>query len=185
MRSEDNRRSKQLPHPAPEAARRPASCIALFPEKRDARTPAFVTIEIKILGSDDAAVLSRVADDVFDKPVRDEYVREFLNDSRHHMAAALDDGVVVGVVSALHYVHPDKPPELWINEVGVAPTHQRRGLASQLMRAIFAHGRTLGCREAWVLTERSNEAALGLYRSLEGEEPEDETVLFAFRLTDG
>jgi aminoglycoside 6'-N-acetyltransferase I len=141
-----------------------------------------VTIQIKLLEPTDVAVLSRVADDVFDKPVRDEYVRDFLSDPRHHMAVAIDDGIVVGIVSALHYVHPDKPPELWINEVGVAPTHQRRGLATELMRAIFAHGRQLGCREAWVLTERSNEPALGLYRALDGKEPEDETVLFAFRL---
>jgi hypothetical protein len=39
------------------------------------------------------------------------------------MATAGD--TVVGFASAVHYVHPDKAPELWINEVGVAEPGDR------------------------------------------------------------
>ena len=42
-------------------------------------------------------------------------------------------------LSAVHYVHPDKlRPELWINEVGVAASHRRRGLGTRLLLAVFA-----------------------------------------------
>jgi GNAT superfamily N-acetyltransferase len=54
----------------------------------------------------------------------------------------------------VHYVHPDKPAELWINEVGVAPSHQRQGVGQRLLGALFELGGSLGCREAWVLTEQ-------------------------------
>jgi Acetyltransferase (GNAT) family len=54
---------------------------------------------------------------------------EFLADARHHLIMALNSGTVVGFVSAVHYLHPDKaPPEFWINKVGVAPTHQGQGI---------------------------------------------------------
>ena len=67
------------------------------------------------------------------------------------------------MASAVEYVHPDKPPQLWINEVGVAPTHQRRGIGRRLLAAILAHGRALGCTEAWLGTEEDNGSARGLY----------------------
>ena len=76
---------------------------------------------IRILGPGDAAVLDHVAEGVFDNAVDPRWTAEFLADSRHHLAVAVDDGQVVGMASAVHYVHPDKPPELWINEVRVGP----------------------------------------------------------------
>ena len=89
---------------------------------------------------------------------------------------------MVGFASAVSYVHPDKPPELWINEVGVAPTHHRRGVARALLGLLFEVGRREGCATAWVLTERENGPAMRLYQSCGGEEAEDETVMFSFEL---
>jgi len=86
------------------------------------------------------------------------------------MAVAIDEGQVVGMASAVHYLHPDKPPELWVNEVGVAPSHQQQGVGQQLLGALFAHGRGAGCREAWLGTEVDNTAARRLYAAVGGNE---------------
>jgi GNAT superfamily N-acetyltransferase len=91
-------------------------------------------VTVRILGPDDRVVLQHVAPDVFDGPVDARWSAEFLADPRHHLAVAIEDGLVVGMASALHYIHPDKPPELWVNEVGVAPTHQRQGSAGRRLR---------------------------------------------------
>lgn len=139
---------------------------------------------IRLLGPGDESVLERVAPDVFDHPVRPELVAELLADPRHHLAVAVDGDEVVGFASAVHYIHPDKEAELWINEVGVAPDHRRRGLGRRLMRALLEHAATLGCREAWVLTERGNAPATELYRSMGfGEGPSD-TVMFSIHLNE-
>jgi len=95
---------------------------------------------------------------------------------------ALDDGLVVGFATAVHYINPDKPPELWINEVGVAASHRRRGCGKKLLSALFRAGRRLGCVEAWVLTEPANTAALHLYRSAGGARKRTPSVMFEFRL---
>ncbi|MFL5613195.1 MAG: GNAT family N-acetyltransferase [Gemmatimonadaceae bacterium] len=120
-------------------------------------------LELQLLQPNDARVFDRVADGVFDCPVDPTLEREFLDDPRHHMYVAIADGVVVGMISAVHYVHPDKPAQLWINEVGVAPSHHRQGIGSRLLDAMLEHGRSLGCTEAWLGTEEDNVAARRLY----------------------
>ena len=132
-----------------------------------------MAIEVRVLHCGDEGVLSNVAAEVFDNPIDTELTKEFLEDSRHHIAVAIDDGLVVGFASGVHYIHPDKQPELWINEVGFAPTHRRRGLGKSVLRALFEVGRTLNCNLAWVLTYRTNVAAMALYSSVGGTEGAD------------
>ncbi len=127
-------------------------------------------VEVRLLGRGEIAVLERVAADVFDQPIDPRWAGEFFADPRHHLAVALRAGEVVGMASALHYVHPDKPPTLWVNEVGVSAALQRRGIGRRLVQTLLAHARELGCFEAWVGTELDNAAARGLYASLGGQE---------------
>jgi GNAT superfamily N-acetyltransferase len=141
-----------------------------------------VTIDIAVLRAHDTGVLERVAPDVFDGPIDARLAAEFLEDTRHHIAVAIDAGIVVGFASAVHYVHPDKPAELWINEVGVAPSHQRRGLGTRLLGALVAVGREHSCREAWVLTDFDNEAAHRLYGAVGGRPSEH--VMFSIPISD-
>jgi GNAT superfamily N-acetyltransferase len=95
---------------------------------------------------------------------------------------AIDEGRVVGMASAVHYVHPDKAPQLWINEVGVAPPYQGQGIGRRLMERLLDRGRELGCREAWVGTERSNIAGRRLYAAAGGIEAPEDFVIVEFDL---
>jgi len=141
-----------------------------------------MAIETRVLRRGDEAVLDRVAPGVFDDPVDARAAAEFLADPRHHLAVAVDGGVVVGFVSAVHYVHPDQPPQLFIIEVAVASAYQRAGLAKRMLGALLAHARALGCKTAWVGTEADNTAARALYRSVGGSLDQDAFVTFSFDL---
>ncbi len=147
-----------------------------------------MAIEVKILRRGDDNILMNVAAEVFDNPIDPHLTREFLEDPRHHIAVAIDDGVVVGFASAVHYIHPDKRPELWINEVGIAPTHRHRGLGKAVLNALFDLGRAHSCSVAWVLTDRSNVSAMALYSSAGGTEGTDglskALVGYSFALVD-
>jgi GNAT superfamily N-acetyltransferase len=138
-----------------------------------------MALEIKIVRRDDKSVLDNIANCVFDRPVDAELTSEFLCDPRHHLSVGIEDGVVVGFASAVHYVHPDKPPELWINEVGVSPSHLRKGIATRVLNALLSVGRELGCTEAWVLTSETNAAARALYQSIGGVEAPQIMVSFS------
>ena len=137
-------------------------------------------ITVKVLTSSDLPLLLNIADDVFDNPVDEAFAREFLADPRHHIVVALSEGVVIGFASAVRYIHPDKPTELWINEVGVAEADQNKGVGKAIMNEMLRLGKQLGCVNAWVLTDRSNEAANRLYQSVGGNIAEGDTVMYEF-----
>jgi len=139
-------------------------------------------LEIRILGPGDETLLRNVAAGVFDHALKPALVAEFLHDERHHLAVAIEDEKVRGFASGVHYVHPDKPAELWINEVGVAPSHHRRGIGKAVIAALLERAKRLGCREAWVLTDRTNQAAMRLYASTGGNEAPHDQVMFTYFL---
>jgi len=139
-----------------------------------------MTIEITQLGPDDARVLNRVADDVFDAAIDPVLAKAYLSDPGNLLFVALRDGVVVGQAAGVVHRRPDQPTELYIDNLGVAPAFQRCGVARRLVEALFTRGRELGCQEAWVGTETDNVPARNLYESL-GDAGET-FVLYAFDL---
>ena len=137
-------------------------------------------IGIRPLTFDDTAILHRVAVDVFDEPVNAKRLAAYLAEPGHLMIVALAGDEVVAQCAAVIHRHPDKPTELYIDEVGVAPTFQRQGIARQLLDEMFALGKALGCEEAWVGTEHDNHPAHCLYAS-RGAEAEP-FVMYVFQL---
>jgi aminoglycoside 6'-N-acetyltransferase I len=105
----------------------------------------------KVLSSSDLPLLMNAANGVFDNPVDDKYASEFLADPRHHIMVTASEDIVIGFASAVHYIHPDKPTELWINEVGFAPAQQ--GIGKAIMNELLRLGKQLGGVNAWVLTD--------------------------------
>lgn len=138
-------------------------------------------VEVRRLARDDEELLASCAAGVFDHPIDEGATRAFLADSRHHLVVAIAGETVVGFASAVHYLHPDKArPEMWINEIGVAPSHRGQGIGKRLLRELLEVAQEHGCAEAWTLTERANSAAMQLYRSLGGVEAQQQQVMFTF-----
>lgn len=141
-----------------------------------------MSISIRLLGHDEAAVLDNVADDVFDHAIDPQWCAEFFADPRHHLVVALDDDLVVGMASGVHYVHPDKAPQLFINEVAVTPAHHGQGIGRRLVATLVAHGDAIGCDEAWVLTSPDNEPAKRMYRAAGAIPDEELSIMFTYRM---
>ena len=129
-----------------------------------------MTVLIRQVGPGDEALFDRIAPDVFDEPVQLDRLAAYLREPGHHMLVGLKDGQVVAQCAAVVHRHPDKPAELYIDEVGVTPALQRRGIARAMVSEILRLGRALGCDESWVGTEYDNDAARALYRGRGGEE---------------
>ena len=135
-------------------------------------------VEICLLGSSDVTVLDRLAPEVFDHDVQPDWCEDFLSDPRHHLVVARVDGVVVGMASAVDYIHPDKAPQLFINEVGVSPEFRQQGIGRRLMERLVELATELGCTEAWVLTDSDNTAANRLYAAAGAEVPPAQSLMY-------
>lgn len=139
-----------------------------------------MAVELKRMSPGDLHVLDRVAEGVFDEPIRLDRLRRYLAEPGHLMIVAIDDGVVVAQCAAVVHYHPDKVTELYVDEVGTADAYLRRGIARRLMADMFDWGRQLGCKESWLGTETDNVAANALYRSIDGRV--DDMVYYEFEL---
>ena len=138
-------------------------------------------VEITHVRAGDAALLDRVADDVFDAPIDPARLIAYLASEGHILLVARVDGEVVGQAAAVIHRHPDQPTELYIDNLGVAPKLQRRGIARKLLERLLELGRAAGCEEAWVGTEHDNDAARRLYETL-GETEAEPFVLYLYEL---
>jgi ribosomal protein S18 acetylase RimI-like enzyme len=137
-------------------------------------------LEIRRLSSADLSTLNRIAQDVFDAPINPDHMRRYLDTPGHIMMIAIIDGLVVGQCAAVIQHHPDKPKDMYIDELGVSPAYQRHGIARRLMSEMLDLGKALHCAQCWVTTHSDNAPARGLYQTL-GARAES-TVLYAFDL---
>lgn len=137
-------------------------------------------IQIKRMQPGDELDFAEIAPDVFDEPIHPERLEAYLLEPGHLMLLAFDNGIVVGQCAAVIHRHPDKVTELYIDEVGTASTHLRQGIATRMVEAMFAWGRELGCREAWLGTELDNIEANGLYAKIGGKG--EKMVYYEFEL---
>ena len=118
-----------------------------------------MAVDLHKLSADNSGMLVHIAPEVFDHEINHEYLAAFLEDPRHVMFIATDGSTVVGMASGFEYFHPDKPPQLWINEVGVASTHRRQGIGRRLVDALVGYAKDRRCVYAWLGTEADNTAA--------------------------
>lgn len=138
-------------------------------------------IEYRLATLEDLPALIEAGDNLFDYPVKPARAKEFIEDPRHHLMLALDGGLVVGMASGLNYVHPDKDPSLFIDEVSVIEPYWSRKIGRTLVQELIAYAKAkLDCNEAWVATDVSNKAAQRTYLAAGGKEGEEQAVVFVF-----
>lgn len=92
-------------------------------------------------------------------PVRD-IERKLLVQPQLFLVGVMDD-VVVGSVMAGYEGHRG-----WVNYLAVSPTHQRRGIARQLMFRVEEELLAIGCPKINLQVRDGNEEAIGFYASL-------------------
>jgi ribosomal protein S18 acetylase RimI-like enzyme len=122
-----------------------------------------MTVEIVRARPGDEGLFDRIAPEVFDQPVRADRLAACLAEPGHILLLAVEDGEVVGQCAAMVHRHPDKATELYVDEIGVSPAWQRRGIGRRLMERMLEIGREQGCGEVWVGTEQDNGPAHMLY----------------------
>ena len=140
-----------------------------------------VRVWVRRATSGDGREVSRF-EAAFDYDVLSDETRRFLLDERHHLLLGYVDDRPAGFVSAVEIFHPDKRPELFLNEIGVVESARRRGVARALIEELKRLGRERGCAVMWVLTDDDNDAAMGLYRSTGGRPDPTPHVMFEYDL---
>ncbi len=141
-----------------------------------------MSFDIQLLNSENIPLLERIGPEVFDNAIDMQQLQAFINDDRHIMFIAMDDDTVVGMASAVEYFHPDKQPQLWINEVGVASTHRNLGIGRNLVTELLNIAEDRGCVFAWLGTDTDNMAAQACFESVPEVEESQPFLLYEWDL---
>jgi aminoglycoside 6'-N-acetyltransferase I len=129
----------------------------------------------------DEALFERVHPDVFDEQVDPELTRAFLAAPHLHIALAIQGDLTVGMCSGVVYHHPDKPPQWWVNEIGVAAPWRRQRLATRLVETCITEALRQGCGEIWVVADPTPMAE-GFWQSLGWARTGERLAMFSRRL---
>ncbi|MGO7207961.1 GNAT family N-acetyltransferase, partial [Rhizobium ruizarguesonis] len=115
------------------------------------------------LTRDTVGLLENIAEEVFDRELNAQRLATYLKSSGHLMIIAVCEKQVIGQIAAYVHSHPDRASDVYIDNLGVAPPFQRRGVARRLLDEVLAWGKTLDCDQAWIVTDTGNNAARALY----------------------
>ena len=124
-----------------------------------------------------AGLLDRVAPGTFDHALDPERLARYLANPNNWMCVAMADGVVVSMGMCVVHDHPDKPTELFLDEIGTGEEWRRQGAARCVMKKIFERADEHGIEEIWLGTEPDNIAARALYEGT-GAKPEDALIYY-------
>lgn len=123
-------------------------------------------IVIHHITSANTAPLNDIAPDVFDAPIAADRLARFLQATGHALFVATEESRVVAQGRGMIHHSPDEAPVLYIDNFGVAPTHQRRGIGTRLFVALRAWAKDHGATTVWLATETDNEPAKAFYAAL-------------------
>jgi ribosomal protein S18 acetylase RimI-like enzyme len=140
-----------------------------------------MSISLRRLGSGDESAACEIASRFKSRPISREYAAHFLANVGHYVFAAEIDGEVVGFVLAYRLERIDgDAPQLFVYEVDVAPEQRRHGVGTLLMQAVRdAVGRE-SMKEAFVVTERDNAAALAVYRGTGARAESESSIVLVY-----
>jgi len=123
-------------------------------------------IAVTVLGPGDLPRLLAVRAGLFDQAIDPAQSGAFLADPMNVIVLAHAGDHAVGMATGTVLLHPDKPPNLLVHELGTRDGWTRRGIATAMMQARRTAGAARGAQGMWLATETDNDAARGLYRRL-------------------
>ena len=100
----------------------------------------------------------------------DAYIDGLLCREDLWLIAAWDDGVVAGGLTAhILAMTRSESSEVFLYDIGVRPTSQRRGMGRALVEALRSDAAAAGLGDVFVPAENEDVHALDFYRALGGE----------------
>jgi ribosomal protein S18 acetylase RimI-like enzyme len=130
----------------------------------------------------DEALLGRLNHDWPDEPWVLEQAQAFVANPDNLLLLATTPDLICGIVIAHRLQRLDAlRAEVLLYSIDVHETMQRRGIGRALVDATTAWAREIGADNTWVLTERSNHAAMALYRAAGGTDDIPDIAMFTFR----
>ncbi len=134
--------------------------------------------EIKRLTLHDAAVVKSIVKLFRSSDTDDKWVQDFLINQQNYVIACLSGASPVGFLLAYELQRYDRNGMLYIHEVNVLPQYQREGIGKRLMEEAIRICKEKGLFKSFLITNKSNTAACGLYETTGAIATEDDNIVY-------
>lgn len=133
---------------------------------------------VQRLGAADAVVARRAAALLKGGAVSVEYMGRVLQDPATVFLTAFRGDEPIGFLFGYELPRFDcEKPMMCLYEIGVAEHEREKGVGKALIADFLAVCESVHCMKAWVLTNRSNAAAMALYRSCGGADSDEGDIV--------
>ena len=137
--------------------------------------------QIERISTFDSALLARLNHDWPDEPWVLDQAHAFVANPDNLLLLATTPDLICGIVIAHRLQRLDAlRAEVLLYSIDVHEEMQRQGIGRALVEATTAWARDLNADCTWVLTERSNHAAMALYRAAGGTDDIPDVAMFTF-----
>jgi ribosomal protein S18 acetylase RimI-like enzyme len=137
--------------------------------------------QIERITAIDDALLARLNQDWPDESWALEQAQAFVANPDNLLLLATTPHLICGIVIAHRLQRLDAlHAEVLLYSIDIHETMRRQGIGRALVDATTAWARELGADCTWVLTERSNYAAMALYRAAGGTDDIPDVAMFTF-----
>jgi ribosomal protein S18 acetylase RimI-like enzyme len=137
-------------------------------------------MRLQLLTKTDAQLLAAAAG--FFKQAPPDAAARFLNDPAAIAFVATEDGEIVGWTWGYRQVRPDGRDQVLLYEIETAAAWRRRGIGTELLRAVLDLARDEGFARVWLCTNEGNVAAVALYEAEGGQRFQSDDVVYRWDL---
>lgn len=143
------------------------------------------TTRVRLLRPDDMEAARKVVRTFHRLEIPTVRAREMVSDRSNALFVAESQGDLIGFVWA-HWLDRLRTGgrQLFVYEIEVLPGHRRRGIGRRLMEAVLSTAAGEGA-DTFLLTNRSNVAAMALYETVGGRTENADDQLFEFPAPEG
>jgi len=116
-----------------------------------------MSLQLRAAAAADAEAIAHVKDAIWpEEATAPDYIAQVIQQPDHHTISTLDNEHVVGFVDSFITLGPAGQRRWEVDLLGVHPTHQGRGIGSQLVQATTTAGWQMGAESARGLVAVSN-----------------------------
>lgn len=113
-----------------------------------------------------------------------EFNPSFFDNHDNIFLVAKVDEELAGFLYAYSLTFPDQlHPEMFLYSIDTVEEHRKKGVASRLIETLKNISIEKGCAEIFVPTNKSNEAAMGLYHKTGAKLENDDDQIFVYKLS--
>ena len=104
----------------------------------------------------------------------------FLKEKNAFSYVAKDDEMIVGFAYGYVLVRPDGLRDFYLHAIDIMEKYQKHGYGTELMKYIYSHSKSIGCRKLFLITNKSNVSACRCYEKAGGIRTSNDDIIYTY-----